>query len=228
MHAGQWIARSARNPRLIVEVARHPGHPGELLHRLGEARIVAPRAREPERRHAHHQRVRIQLLHPLPAQPEVLEHARREVLDDRVALDDELLDQLAPLRLGEVEGDVELVAVHVQEVRARLPPLVVVGGHHAAEHAQAVGTSRRFDVDDLGTEVSPACASETGPAHQAVMSRTRRPGEGQGALPSASSSRSPDERSKARSRSSEKAADCVCRPSRGAGRGAGGSTSSIR
>ena len=31
VHAGHWIARSARNSRLIVEVARHPGQAGELL-----------------------------------------------------------------------------------------------------------------------------------------------------------------------------------------------------
>ena len=49
--SGRRHRRDDRRPALV---AGHPRHPGDLLHRLREARAVAPRAGEPERGHAHH------------------------------------------------------------------------------------------------------------------------------------------------------------------------------
>ena len=122
-------------------------------------------------------------LHAFPAQSEVLENARSEVLDDRVAFRDELFDQLEALRLGEVEGDGELVAVRVQEVRARLPPLFVVCGHHAPDHAQAVWAPTDSTWMTSAPKVASMCEA-AGPAHQAVRSRMRRPASGSDPLES--------------------------------------------
>ena len=76
----------ALDARLVVGVAGDPRQPGDLLHRLREAHVVAPRARQPERRHPHEDAARVDRADLLPLEPEVAEHARREVLEDRVAL----------------------------------------------------------------------------------------------------------------------------------------------
>ena len=69
--------------------------PGDLLHRLGEAGPVAPRTVEPERGHAHHHRAGVGRVDDVPAEVELLDHPRREVLDHDVGVRDQAQRELA-------------------------------------------------------------------------------------------------------------------------------------
>ena len=75
-----------RRPALV---AGDPRHPGELLHRLGEAGSVAPRSGEPERRKPQHHDVGPDRADLVVGEAEVVEHAGCEVLGDDVAAGDE-------------------------------------------------------------------------------------------------------------------------------------------
>jgi hypothetical protein len=56
--AGERVAGAALNARLVVDVSGQPGEPADLLHRLGEAHVIAPGAGESEGGHAHQDRLR--------------------------------------------------------------------------------------------------------------------------------------------------------------------------
>ena len=90
-------------------------------------------------------------MHDVPAEIELLDHARRVVLDDEVGLLDQAQREVASLGAQEVEGEVALVGVRGVEERAVLPPVVAVGAD-AAGVAHAVGPGDRLHVDDVGTE----------------------------------------------------------------------------
>ena len=153
VHAGQGIAGPALDARLVVAVAREPRHPRHLLHRLGESRLVAPGARQPEGRHLHEDRARIGGPDGIPGDAEAFENPRREVLDDDVRLGHQLEQQLTAALGGEVDGHVLLVGVYRQEQVAALPPGVgVLADQHATHHAHAVGLHGSLDVDHLGPE----------------------------------------------------------------------------
>ena len=59
VHARVRVARALLDAGLVVGVAGDPREPGDLLHRLREADVVAPRARQPERGHAHEDAPRV-------------------------------------------------------------------------------------------------------------------------------------------------------------------------
>ncbi len=122
VHPCVRVAGALLDPRLVVDVAGDPRHAGDLLHRLREAHVVAPRSRQAERGHPHEEAARVERLDLLPVEPEVAEHPRREVLEHRVALADEPAQHRQPVVGAEVEGEVALVGVRAEVVRAALPP----------------------------------------------------------------------------------------------------------
>ena len=78
----------------------------------------------------------------LDVEPEVVERARTEVLDDDVAHRHELQDQLATLCGTEVDPEAALVAVDGDELRRHV--------RLAAEHAALVGERAVLDPDHVG------------------------------------------------------------------------------
>jgi hypothetical protein len=104
-------------------------------------------------RSRHHDQPGVEAEQRVGAQPELLHHPRREVLDDRVGPAHQLLEQAAALFGLQVEGDRALVGVHGVEHPAVLPPVVDVGAHPAGV-ADAVGPLDRLDLDHVGAERS--------------------------------------------------------------------------
>jgi hypothetical protein len=85
-------------------------------------------------------------------------HARREVLEQDVALHDEIEKDLAPFGLGQIEHE-RLFAPVDEVVRAGAVPVVValvVVRHHAGEGAapRHVGTRGPFDLDHFGPHIA--------------------------------------------------------------------------
>ncbi len=137
--------------RLVVAVTGDPRQPRHLLHGLSEADVVAPRTRKPEGRHSYQQATRIEGVDLLPLETEVAEHARREVLQHRIALGDQPPEERKAVVGSEVEREAALVGVRAQIVRAPLPPRPLhsrgrAGGPHAIHPAD------RLDVDHVGAQ----------------------------------------------------------------------------
>ena len=136
---------------VAVGIAGQPTESGGVLDDVGERRIVAPRAVEAESGHPHHDRVGAQRLHRREVQADVVEHPRREVLDDHVAGRDQPAQQF-PATLGlEVERQALLVGVQTREDRRLLPPLVL-GGGDAGDEPGTVRPGGGLEVDHLGAE----------------------------------------------------------------------------
>ena len=68
--------------------------------------------------------------HDVVVEAELLEHPRREVLDDDVALRDELLREREAVGVTEVERDAALAEVHRVEQRRHLVELRVLARPH--------------------------------------------------------------------------------------------------
>ena len=151
VHAAVGVARAPLDPRLVVDVTGEPRETGDLFHGLREAGAIAPRAVEPERGHAHHHRARVGGVHDVPAEVELLEHARGEVLDHEIGACDQPQEEVAPGGAGEIERDALLVEVGLEEERAQLPPLRSVH-ERTPGHAHAVDAGDRLDVDHVGAE----------------------------------------------------------------------------
>ncbi len=92
---------------------------------------------------------RVDLAHRLVVDAELLDDALAEVLRHHVGLLDEAVEDLAPLRLLQVDGHRPLVAVHRLEVVVDRP----LGGEIDAGHAARVAFHRVFDLDDVGPHV---------------------------------------------------------------------------
>ena len=88
---------------------------------------------------------------------ELRQRSRTEVLDDHVALRDQLLEQPPSLRVLEVDGDAFLVAIDAQEVRA------FAFEERRAPGARIVAFARLFDLDHARAHV--------GQQHRAVGTR---------------------------------------------------------
>ena len=140
----------------------------------------------------------------------------REVLEHRVALADQAAQHRQPVVGAEVEGEVALVGVGAQVVRAALPPRTFhararAGGAHAVDAAD------RLDVDHVGAERGErACGDRARPPRGEVEHPDPRQRQLVGA-----------DRPAPRARVCGSIAP-VCSPRRGAGRGSGGSSSSMR
>ena len=83
---------------------------------------------------------------------ELLEHARREVLDDDVARCDELLREREAVGMTEVERDAALAEVARVEQRRLLVELRVVVRPHRRAEPDAVGPLHGFDLDHVGAQ----------------------------------------------------------------------------
>ena len=139
--------------------------------------VVAPRSRQPERGHAHQEAARVDRVDRFPPEPEVAEHARREVLEHRVALRDEPPQEREPVVGSEVEGEAALVGVRAEVVRAALPPRTVHAG--GAAPVARMPSIRLTDSTWMTSAPSAASApAAIGPAHHAVRSSTRTPASG--------------------------------------------------
>jgi len=90
----------------------------------------------------------------LVIQPELGQRSRTKVLDDHIALDDQLLEQATPLRVLEVDGDAFLVAIDAEEVRA------LAFEERRTPRARVVALPRLLDLDH-------ACA-HIGQQHRAI------------------------------------------------------------
>ena len=179
MHAGQRIARPARDDRRPVGEARHPRETRDLLHRLREAGPLAPRAIEAEGGHAYQHQAWVLAREVLVAETEVVEDPGGEVLDHGVRLRDQHLREREPARPGEIERDAALAGVDAVIHRRPLPP--AVGGRLLrARETDAVRALDRLDLDDIGAEDGEEVAHERArPEHREV--EHAKPGERQGA-----------------------------------------------
>ena len=86
----------------------------------------------------------------LPPDAQAIEDARPHVLEQAVRCLDKLEEDLPIGVIGEVECNRAFITVPAHEPAA-VGPVLVVDGEGAQESHQL--TSRRFDLDDLGTEV---------------------------------------------------------------------------
>jgi hypothetical protein len=96
----------------------------------------------------------VDLLELVEAQPPLLERPGPEVLDDGVALGDEVEQELLALLRAEVQGDAALVA------RDQRPPQRLAVEVLLTPAPHRVRPVRRLDLDDLGAEVGDQPAGE--------------------------------------------------------------------
>ena len=75
------------------------------------------------------------------------QRSRPEVLDEHVALRDEPIENGAPVRRLEVQGDAFLVAVDAEKIRA------LAADERRAPAARVVAAARLLDLDDAGAHV---------------------------------------------------------------------------
>ena len=166
-HPGERVAeREVHARRRLAGIAVQVAQPAHRLGDRGEARALGvrpglPVAGDPREDHA-----RVDLAHPVVADPPALERPGPEVLDDDVGMLDEPQEQLLPARLAQVERDALLVPrLHGPPQRAAL----VAGLAPLADRVRLPG---RLDLDDLGAEVAEQPAGERA---RRAASRARRP-----------------------------------------------------
>ena len=209
--ARRWDRRRS-TARAAAGRARPVSHvrPGRVLDHEGERGLVAPRPVEPEAGHPHHDEVGLDLAQRLVVEPGVVEHPGRVVLDDDVARRDEPAHEVDAPRVAEVDRQALLVRVERGEDRAALPVLLL--GLRARRRRAA---RRRAGPPTPGGS----------PRHRAAPACGRRAGR-----PSTRSCRAPAARSNgsdpgapSRRRGARSAVQSSrCSPSRGAGSGRGG------
>ena len=142
MHAGEEVAqRRARLHRLAVGKAGDVHDAGHRLHGEVHRRIVAIEALLAVAGALRIDEARVDLVHRLDAEAEPLRHAGREVLHQHVGALDHLDQQVAPLRVLQVERDRALVGVEHRERKRR-----------AADHAAPAQmlAALRLDLDHVG------------------------------------------------------------------------------
>ena len=93
VRARERVAHPAWRNRRTVRKSCHPSHSGDLFHGRRESDPITPRPVESEGGHPNDDEPRVHLKKCGGAEPEVLHHTRREVLDHRVGPSDELLQQ---------------------------------------------------------------------------------------------------------------------------------------
>ena len=117
-----------------------------------ESDPLAPRTIQPERRHPGDDELGVQLEQHVGGEPEVVHHARREVLDHDVGLATSVGEQRDDPRGSSKSSVTERLLVFIGvEYPAVLPPVVDVVAH-AARVPNAVGPLDRLHLDDVGAE----------------------------------------------------------------------------
>ena len=153
VHPGEQVADRYADPLRVVGSGAGERHQAGLaLGDLVVAGATALGAVVAEAGDRQHHEARVALHERVDPEPEALEDAGAEVLDEHVGAVDELQQHLA-VGLGlEVEGDGLLVAVGGEEVR-RLA--VVLGAdERRPPPAGVVAAARGLDLDDAGAEVA--------------------------------------------------------------------------
>ena len=143
VHDGNGHARG-RLARMPVD-----GHDAaQRLHERVVARAIAERSFGAEGRDRAVDEPRIDRMRALPAEPQLLDGARAQRLDEDVGAGDEPLDDGAPLGLLHVHGEAPLVAVDAHEGGALLAPVGRRPG------ARVVAAPRALHLDHLGPHVA--------------------------------------------------------------------------
>src|SRR6185369_5315070 len=141
---------------------------------------VLPRPARPERWSTQHDQVWSDGTQRLVVETELAHDPGTVVLDQNIALGDELEHCLSPGGLGQVQSEVAFAGVGAVEVGAALPPARL--RHRPCHgHPDAVG---RW-ADSTWITSAPSRASGwlmIGPAQNAVMSATRNPASGSSGL----------------------------------------------
>ncbi len=115
-----------------------------------------------------HDQARIELLDSWPRKSHAIERAGREILDQDIAIFDEILEDSLSLRYLGIEGDRALVMVQHREVEA------VRIGHIAQLHARHVTDARLFTLMTSAPNHARSCV-QVGPDWTCVKSRMRMP-----------------------------------------------------
>ncbi len=166
--------RDRRQQRLAVGLPAERGQPAHRFGDRGEPRPVRVRPVLTEPGDARdHQRWSAGEQHVGP-EPEALERAGAEVLDEHVGLGDQAQEHLAVGVGLQIERDRPLVAV--DELPPQAAAVAWVAPGHVAQRVTAVGS---FDLDDVGAEVGEvAGAVRAGEHRREVERRAGRPAEG--------------------------------------------------
>ena len=105
VHPGQRVTGTPRCGGQAVGIPGEPGQSGELFHRHRESDPVAPRAVEPEPRHADLDDLLVEFAQLLVTQPEVLHHPGGEVLHHHVGLGDHPAEKCSSFLGSEIKCD---------------------------------------------------------------------------------------------------------------------------
>ena len=161
VHPGQQIGDRNPHPLRVLGTGAGQRHQSGLaLRDLVVARAPTLGAVVTEPGHGQHHEARVSLLQELEAQPESVEHAGPEVLDEHVSAVDQLQQYLAIRLVLEVERDGLLVAVGREEVR-RLP-VVLRPDERRPPATGVVAVSLRLDLDHAGARGRPASSWRAG------------------------------------------------------------------
>jgi hypothetical protein len=188
VHPGQGVAGPSHQHRRAVGEPRQPGHAGQALHGLGEARPIPPRAVETEGRHPHHDELVVQRVDATPAEAELLHDPRREVLHQDIGGLQEALEHLGPSGRDRSKVTPRFPALAAWKIGLHSHQRSWVGGRVLAKRMLSGLVTDSTLMTSAPRQARAAVA--TGPAHQAVQSTTRTSARGSRQPSAAASPRS--------------------------------------
>ena len=146
MQAGAAVAdlRAGDQRRTFAETRGRSRAAGALRDVLIDLAVFVGTGAEALHRRDDH--ARVELVDVLPGQTHAVERARREILDQHVALLDQLIEHALALRMLGVDGDRALVVVEHREVE-RIRAL-----HVDQLAAGDIADARTLDLDHVGAE----------------------------------------------------------------------------
>ena len=147
-HAGDDIAnRHAETEGGAVGRSRNTHQPAFGLNHRVVPGFMRPGTGLTEAGNGTHDQLRMLRCERCVVEPDPGQRARPEILDHHVALRDQPVENRAPFRILEVEGDAFLVPVDAEKVRA------FAADERRAPAAGVVALPRLFDLDDAGAHV---------------------------------------------------------------------------
>ena len=157
VHAGEEIDDRHSDPhraatRHAVGQAGHAHQPAHALDDVIVAGALGVRAVLPEAGDRGMDESRMRFAQRLGIEPELLEAADLEVLDNHVGFGSELAHEGRPFRSGEIDRGGLLAAIAAQEISGDAAVAFAVPGR--APVARIVPGARPFDLDDFGAEVA--------------------------------------------------------------------------
>ncbi len=147
--------RDADLHRLAAGLARDRHEPAHGLNQEVVSRLVRARARRPVARDRAEDDARVHGRERVVAEPEPVEVAGAEVLDDDVGPRREAPHRLAAGLGLEIERDRALVAI-----RRRVVGRGAVGQERRAPSARVVARARTLDLDDIGAQIAEHLGAE--------------------------------------------------------------------